>query len=224
MNRLLFIFNPWSGKAHVKDHLFEITNEFSKAGYLVTVYPTKREKDCYEYIRDNAADYDVIVCSGGDGTLNEAVSGMLDSGLDKPMGYIPSGSTNDFASSLLIPKTVTHAVGNILEGTEYLCDVGSFNGRWFNYVAAFGLFTEVSYATPQQLKNTLGHQAYIIESMKSFASFWTVLLLKRNGKNEKSTGYCQNERTDRHPFPGCKSLLPGKPGDHEQSGIRPFIR
>ncbi len=170
MNRLLFIFNPWSGKAHVKDHLFEITNEFSKAGYLVTVYPTKREKDCYEYIRDNAADYDVIVCSGGDGTLNEAVSGMLDSGLDKPMGYIPSGSTNDFASSLLIPKTVTHAVGNILEGTEYLCDVGSFNGRWFNYVAAFGLFTEVSYATPQQLKNTLGHQAYIIESVKSFAS------------------------------------------------------
>ena len=143
MNRLLFIFNPWSGKAHVKDHLFEITNEFSKAGYLVTVYPTKREKDCYEYIRDNAADYDVIVCSGGDGTLNEAVSGMLDSGLDKPMGYIQSGSTNDFASSLLIPKTVTHAVGNILEGTEYLCDVGSFNGRWFNYVAAFGLFTEV---------------------------------------------------------------------------------
>jgi diacylglycerol kinase family enzyme len=75
------------------------------------------------------------------------------------MGYIPSGSTNDFASSLLIPKTVSHAVKNIIEGTQYLCDVGSFNGRWFNYVAAFGIFTEVSYATPQQLKNTFGHQA-----------------------------------------------------------------
>ncbi len=168
--RLLFIFNPWSGKAHVKDHLFDITDELSKAGYLVTVYPTQRSKDCYEYLKKHTKDYDVIVCSGGDGTLNEAVAGMIDSGTDRPIGYIPSGSTNDFASSLLIPKTVTHAVKNIVDGTEYLCDVGSFNGRWFNYVAAFGLFTEVSYATPQQLKNTFGHQAYIIESVKSFAS------------------------------------------------------
>lgn len=170
MKRLLFIFNPWSGKAHVKDHLFEITDEFAKAGYLVTVYPTQRSRDCYEYVLKCAGEYDVIVCSGGDGTLNEAVAGMMDSGCDRPMGYIPSGSTNDFASSLLIPKTVSHAVKNIIEGTPYLCDVGSFNGRWFNYVAAFGIFTEVSYATPQQLKNTFGHPAYIIESVKSFAS------------------------------------------------------
>ena len=170
MKRLLFIFNPWSGKAHVKDHLFEITDEFAKAGYLVTVYPTQRSRDCYEYLLKCAGEYDVIVCSGGDGTLNEAVAGMIDSGCDRTMGYIPSGSTNDFASSLLIPKTVSHAVKNIIEGTQYLCDVGSFNGRWFNYVAAFGIFTEVSYATPQQLKNTFGHQAYIIESVKSFAS------------------------------------------------------
>ena len=170
MKRLLFIFNPWAGKAHVKDHLFEITDEFAKAGYLVTVYPTQRSRDCYEYVLRCAGEYDVIVCSGGDGTLNEAVAGMMDNGCDRPMGYIPSGSTNDFASSLLIPKTVSHAVKNIIEGTPYLCDVGSFNGRWFNYVAAFGIFTEVSYATPQQLKNTFGHPAYIIESVKSFAS------------------------------------------------------
>lgn len=170
MKRLLFIFNPWSGKAHVKDHLFEITDEFSKAGYLVTVYPTQRTGDCYEYVSEHLWEYDVCVCSGGDGTLNEAVAGMLDGGVDKPVGYIPSGSTNDFASSLLIPKSVSHAVRNILDGSEFLCDVGSFNGRWFNYVAAFGLFTEVSYATPQQLKNTFGHQAYLIESVKSFAS------------------------------------------------------
>ena len=170
MKRLLFIFNPWSGKAHVKDHLFEITDEFAKAGYLVTVYPTQRSRDCYEYVLRCAGEYDVIVCSGGDGTLNEAVAGMMDSGCDRPMGYIPSGSTNDFASSLLIPKTVSHAVKNIIEGTPYLCDVGSFNGRWFNYVAAIGIFYEGLYATPQQLKNTFGHPAYIIESVKSFAS------------------------------------------------------
>lgn len=181
MKRLLFIFNPWSGKAHVKDHLFEITDEFAKAGYLVTVYPTQRSRDCYEYLLKCAGEYDVIVCSGGDGTLNEAVAGMIDSGCDRPMGYIPSGSTNDFASSLLIPKTVSHAVKNIIEGTPYLCDVGSFNGRWFNYVAAFGIFTEVSYATPQQLKNTFGHPAYIIESVKSFASLKSYQLKMQMG-------------------------------------------
>ena len=181
MKRLLFIFNPWSGKAHVKDHLFEITDEFAKAGYLVTVYPTQRSRDCYEYLLKCAGEYDVIVCSGGDGTLNEAVAGMIDSGCDRPMGYIPSGSTNDFASSLLIPKTVSHAVKNIIEGTPYLCDVGSFNGRWFNYVAAFGIFTEVSNATPQQLKNTFGHPAYIIESVKSFASLKSYQLKMQMG-------------------------------------------
>lgn len=171
MNRLLFIFNPWSGKGHVKEHLFEITDEFMKAGYLVTVYPTQRSRDCYEYIRDNGQEYNMIVCSGGDGTLNETVAGVLDNPeCDAPIGYIPSGSTNDFATSLMIPKTVGHAVKNIVEGSEYLCDVGNFNGRWFNYVAAFGLFTDVSYATPQSLKNALGHQAYILESVKSFAN------------------------------------------------------
>ena len=181
MKRLLFIFNPWSGKAHVKDHLFEITDEFAKAGYLVTVYPTQRSRDCYEYLLKCAGEYDVIVCSGGDGSLNEAVAGMIDSGCDRPMGYIPSGSTNDFASSLLIPKTVSHAVKNIIEGTPYLCDVGSFNGRWFNYVAAFGIFTEVSYATPQELKHTFGHPAYIIESVKSFASLKSYQLKMQMG-------------------------------------------
>ncbi len=171
MKKLLFIFNPYSGKAQVKYHLFEITDEFTKAGYLVTVYPTQKAMDCYDYVKENAQDYDVIVCSGGDGTLNETVSGLLSNGnVDIPVGYIPSGSTNDFATSLMIPKTIKHALANIINGSEYACDVGIFNGRYFNYVAAFGLFTDVSYATSQQLKNVLGHQAYLIESVKSFTN------------------------------------------------------
>lgn len=171
MKKLLFIFNPCSGKAQVKHHLFEITDEFTKAGYLVTVYPTQRALDCYDYVKENAQEYDVIVCSGGDGTLNEAVSGILNSDkADVPIGYIPSGSTNDFAASLMIPKTLKPALTNIINGSEYACDVGIFNGRYFNYVAAFGLFTDVSYATSQQLKNVLGHQAYLIESVKSFTN------------------------------------------------------
>ena len=171
MKKLLFIFNPWSGKRQVKEHLFEITDAFTKAGYLVTVYPTQKSQDCYEYVKDNATAFDMIVCSGGDGTLNETVAGVINNGsTDIPIGYIPSGSTNDFATSLMIPKTINKAVENIINGSEYLCDVGIFNGRYFNYVAAFGLFTDISYATPQQLKNILGHQAYLLESVKSFAN------------------------------------------------------
>lgn len=170
MKKLLFIFNPLSGKANVKDYLFAITDAFTKADYLVTVYPTQRRMDCNEYIKEHGQEYDLIVCSGGDGTLNETVSGMLDNPecANIPLGYIPAGSTNDFATSLDIPKTVGDATRNIIDGHDFLCDVGNFNGRWFNYVAAFGLFTEVSYATPQTLKNALGHQAYMIESVKSF--------------------------------------------------------
>lgn len=171
MKRLLFIFNPFSGKAQVKDQVFNIVDAFTKEGFLVTVYPTQKRMDCNEYIKAHGQEYDMIVCSGGDGTLNETVSGILDNPeCDVPIGYIPSGSTNDFATSLMIPKTVGAAVRHIIDGKEFLCDVGSFNGRWFNYVAAFGLFTDVSYATPQALKNALGHQAYMLEGVKSFAN------------------------------------------------------
>ena len=170
MKRLLFIFNPWSGKAHVKDHLFEITDEFAKAGYLVTVYPTQRSRDCYEYLLKCAGEYDVIVCSGGDGTLNEAVAGMIDSGCDRPMGYIPSGSTNDFASSLGIPGRMKAAASSIVNGRRFSCDVGAFNEDYFIYIAAFGLFTEVSYATRQDMKNVLGHMAYLLEGVKSLSN------------------------------------------------------
>lgn len=171
MKKLLFLFNPMSGKANAKEHLFEIVDAFTKEGYLVTVYPTQRQNDGFSYAREHSDEYDMVVCSGGDGTLNETVSGMLCNGdCEAALGYIPSGSTNDFAVSLQIPKTLNGALRNILEGKEFLCDVGSFNGRYFNYVAAFGLFTEVSYATPQELKNVLGHQAYIIESIKSLSN------------------------------------------------------
>lgn len=171
MKKMLFLFNPWSGKANVKEHLFEIVDAFAKEGYIVTTYPTQRQGDGYDYLKEHSDEYELIVCSGGDGTLNETVSGVLSNkACTAAIGYIPSGSTNDFASSLLIPRTVGEAVKNIIEGDEYLCDVGVFNGHYFNYVAAFGLFTEVSYATPQELKNVLGHQAYILESIKSLSN------------------------------------------------------
>lgn len=169
MKKMLFVFNPNSGKAQIKNELLKIIQEFSKAEYEVTVYPTTAPLDGYQHVLDCEGRFDVIACSGGDGTLNEIVGAVLQYKDKKPpIGYIPSGTTNDFATSLGIPKNMTRAAAHIAQGSPFLCDIGLANGeKNFNYVAAFGAFTEVAYATPQSLKNLLGHQAYVIEGVKS---------------------------------------------------------
>jgi YegS/Rv2252/BmrU family lipid kinase len=171
MKKMIFVFNPHSGKALIKNSLMKIVQVFSEADIDVTVYPTKAPLDGYEYIKSKEGQFDILACSGGDGTLNEAVRAVLEySGTKPPIGYIPSGSTNDFAASLNIPKDMVRAAAHIAEGEPVKCDVGMINNkRSFNYVAAFGAFTEVSYATPQHLKNLLGHQAYVLEGVKSIA-------------------------------------------------------
>lgn len=171
MKKMLFVFNPNSGKAQIKNMLLGILEIFSRADYEITIYPTKATKDGYYYIKENDGKYDIVVCSGGDGTLNETVAAIMEYQNSKPpIGYIPSGTTNDFARSLSIPKDMINAATHIVGGFPQKVDIGRFNGRYFNYVAAFGAFTEVSYATPQSTKNILGHQAYIIEGVKSITS------------------------------------------------------
>lgn len=164
--RLLFVFNPRSGKAQIKNHLMDIVDTMVKAGYEVNVYPTQCAGDAKEKIEAEAGEYDLVVCSGGDGTLDEAVTGMMNRKDRLPLGYIPAGSTNDFASSLGIPKNMVEAAKTAVGGRQFSCDIGSFNGDYFVYVAAFGLFTEVSYSTSQEWKNVLGHAAYILEGAK----------------------------------------------------------
>lgn len=164
--RLLFVFNPRSGKGLIKNYLVDIVDTMVKADYEVTIYPTQAQGDATEKIIKDAADYDLIVCSGGDGTLDEVVTGMNRSGIEMPIGYIPAGSTNDFANSLGIPKDMIEAASTAVRGKAFPCDVGYFNGDTFVYVAAFGLFTEVSYQTSQHWKNILGHAAYILEGAK----------------------------------------------------------
>ncbi len=164
--KLLFVFNPHSGKAQIKNHLLEIVDTMVKAGYEVTIYPTQCGGDAREKVENEAENYDLIVCSGGDGTLDETVTGMMNRGLKMPLGYIPAGSTNDFATSLGISKDMIKAADVAVNGTVFPCDIGSFNGDFFVYVAAFGLFTEVSYKTSQEWKNVLGHAAYILEGAK----------------------------------------------------------
>ncbi len=165
---LLFIFNPKSGKAQVKQKLFDIVDCFVKAGYQTIVHPTQEQHDARKIVRECAQKVDLIVASGGDGTINEVVDGLMELEPQKRplLGYIPTGTVNDFASSLKLSKNILRATYDILEGQPFACDVGSFNDEFFTYVAAFGLFTDVAYETPQQSKNIFGRAAYILEGIK----------------------------------------------------------
>lgn len=164
--KLLFVFNPHSGKAQIKGQLLDIVDIMVKAGYEVTIYPTQLPGDAIHKVETEAGGYDLIVCSGGDGTLDEVVTGLMKREDKIPLGYIPAGSTNDFATSLGIPKDMVRAADASVNGRVFACDIGAFNEDFFVYVAAFGLFTEVSYTTSQEWKNVLGHAAYILEGVK----------------------------------------------------------
>ena len=153
--KLLFVYNPCSGKAQIKNQLADIVDTMVKGGYEVTIYPTQYAGDAREKVEEHAGEFDLVVCSGGDGTLDEAVTGMMHREKKVPLGYIPAGSTNDFAASLGIPKDKVKAAEAAITGELFPCDVGSFDGDYFIYVAAFGLFTEVSYKTSQEWKNIL---------------------------------------------------------------------
>ena len=162
MKKLLFLMNPNAGQRKAARFLTEILTVFQEGGYEVTVFMTTGPGSGIKIVEPRVGEYDLIVCAGGDGTLNETISGVLRSGIDRPVGYIPCGSTNDFATTLKLSGDVVQAAKDILTGTDQYYDLGVFNGRYFSYVASFGAFTRVSYTTPQNLKNALGHLAYLL--------------------------------------------------------------
>lgn len=172
MKKLLFIYNAKSGKAKIRKYLVGIIDIFIKSGYTVEAYQTQNQKDAMVQVEKRGRDFDMIVCSGGDGTLNEVITGLRSSDwyIEKrvPIGYIPAGSTNDFAVSIGLPKNMLKAAETAMNGKKKNLDVGTFNNMSFVYVAAFGAFTDVSYSTSQELKNVLGHKAYVLESIKEF--------------------------------------------------------
>ncbi len=169
--KMLFIYNPKAGKAKIKSNLLDIIDIFTKAGYEVTAYPTQAKGDGQRAVRERKTGYyDMVVCSGGDGTLDEVVSGMMQCEKKAVIGYVPAGSTNDFANSLKIPKNMLSAAQVIVEGNTFGCDIGMFNDDFFVYIAAFGVFTDVSYETRQDIKNVLGHMAYILEGMRRLSA------------------------------------------------------
>ena len=162
MKKLLFIMNPFSGQKRANRYLPEIIQMFNQAGYEVTVHITSGHGDATLAVERQGADKDLIVCCGGDGTMNETITGLLTMGADIPIGYIPAGTTNDFASSLKLSHNILQATQDILLGEPVVYDVGRFGERYFSYVASFGAFTKSSYIVPQNIKNALGHAAYVL--------------------------------------------------------------
>ncbi len=166
MKKVYFIFNLQSGKAKIAAKLGMIIDVFTKSGYEVTARPTQGKLDASEsaeYACKNG--FDMILCSGGDGTLNEVIQGIMKCDTRPPIGYLPAGSTNDFAKSMEISTNMEEAANDIVNGVPSLCDIGSFNSKYFTYIAAFGAFTEVTYETSQAVKNLLGHVAYILNGL-----------------------------------------------------------
>ncbi len=172
MKRMLFIYNPNAGKGLLKAKLSDVLDIMVKAGYEVVVYPTQSYKDAYRKVVHMEKGYDMVVCSGGDGTLDEVVTGMMKRDKEDriPIGYIPTGTTNDFANSLHISRDIMEAADTAVHGKPFACDIGRFNKDVFVYVAAFGLFTDVPYQTDQKLKNALGHAAYVLEGVKRLSN------------------------------------------------------
>ncbi len=167
--RLLLILNPISGKKTGKRYLSDVLEAFCRADYVPTVFVTTGRGNARDIAYAHGGEADLVVCLGGDGTFNEVVGGLLNGGHTTPIGYIPCGSTNDFASSIGLNKTIPAATAAILEGEPHRYDVGLFGDRYFSYVASFGIFSRASYATPQNVKNTLGHLAYVLEGIKELS-------------------------------------------------------
>ena len=168
--RVLLILNPISGKMAGKRHLADVLESFCRAGYIPTVFVTTEQGNARDLTYTHGGAADLVHSLGGDGTFNEVVTGLLDGGHTTPIGYIPCGSTNDFAAGIGLKKTIPEATAAILNGTPHTYDVGVFGDRYFSYVASFGIFTRTSYATPQNVKNMLGHLAYLLEGIKELSN------------------------------------------------------
>ncbi len=170
MKHLLLIVNPAAGTKKATKYLADIISVFNKAEFDTHVYITACQGDATEAVKTLGKKADLIVCSGGDGTLNETITGIIQAKLDVPLGYIPAGSTNDFANSLHLKSDVVSVAKQIVDGSEEIFDVGQFGNRYFSYVASFGAFTKTSYATHQNIKNSLGYMAYILDGIQELSN------------------------------------------------------
>jgi YegS/Rv2252/BmrU family lipid kinase len=187
--KALVILNPTAGKHSAKTHLHNITALFSTNGLETTVYTTRCQGDATDIVRRRGADFDIIVCRGGDGTFNETINGVMLLEKRPLLGYIPAGSTNDLAKTLLIPTDNEEAIDIILNGQPLWNDLGCMNGgMYFSYTASCGAFTECSYETPQALKNRLGHAAYLITAAKAVKAIHPIKVAVKTAEGFEAEG------------------------------------
>ncbi len=186
LRKLLFLVNTHAGKGAIRSRLLPILEIFTRADLRVTTCLSRESGEICRVAKEEAGAYDLVVCSGGDGTLNETLNGLMTLEEAPVLGYIPAGTTNDFATSLGIPKNMEKAAELAVSGHTAQVDVGRFNDRYFAYVAAFGAFTDVTYATPQEYKNTLGRLAYLLEGAQRLGSIkpWRLRLEYDGGSTE----------------------------------------
>ena len=170
MKKLLFILNPQAGQRKANRFMPDMIRLFIEAGYMCEPYVTGAAGEAAQVIARCPHKYDLVVCAGGDGTLNETISGMLAAGMNCPVGYVPCGTTNDYASSIGLSPDVMQATRDILQGKAQTVDVGTFNGRFFVYTATCGAFAKASYNTSQAAKNVLGHAAYVFEGSRDLTA------------------------------------------------------
>ncbi len=208
--RLLFIYNAHSGQGRIRSILCDMIDVMVKGGFEVTVYPTQGAQDATQKVLNDGKGYDRIICSGGDGTLDEVVTGILSAGLDIPVGYIPMGTTNDFASSIGVDVKWENALKIAVGDNIFSSDVGGFRDDYFVYVAAFGLFTEASYTTNQELKNVLGHAAYVLEGIRQLADIPVYHMEISDGTNSWDGTYIFGMITNSISVGGIKGLIPGE--------------
>ena len=187
--KLLMIMNPVAGVKKSNKHLTEIMEMFCNADYECQLQMTKPDLGADEIVKRYAFNKDLVVCIGGDGTFNEMVSGIIKNNYTPNVGYIPSGSTNDFATGLGISQSTLTAAKDIIEGTPVVLDAGKFNDRIFTYTASFGVFTKSSYSTPRDLKNTFGYLAYVLEGAKELTSVPVIHMRAKSGDREIEGNY-----------------------------------
>ena len=169
--RVLLIVNPMAGRQKIRNELLYVVDTLTKAGYETIIYTTQGKDATRDLLAEKDSQFDRVICCGGDGTFNEILSATMHWDKRPILGYIPAGTTNDFAAGLKLPSDIREAAVNIVRGTPHTVDAGLFNTSYFSYVASFGAFTETSYSTPQNFKNALGHLAYILEGIKEIPAF-----------------------------------------------------
>ncbi len=171
--KVLFVVNPYSGRQKIRTELINVIDALTKAGCETVVMTTQGRGYTQKMLKEAEGRYQLLICSGGDGTFNEVLSGVMTWDDEKRplLGYIPAGSTNDFASGVNLSSNIGTAIDDIIHGQPHTFDAGMFNDTYFSYVASFGAFTEASYSTPQNIKNSLGHFAYILEGLRELSSF-----------------------------------------------------